>query len=100
MQFQAHWIVTIIAVFFYGIGQVVIINCTQNYYTDAFEAAGAVFRSVVGGVAPVLEPSLFKSTGYGWRISVFGFLGLMLAPASLLFYRFGERIRRRFTVDL
>ncbi|PSR81214.1 major facilitator superfamily domain-containing protein [Coniella lustricola] len=107
VQFQVHWIATIIAAFFYGIGQVVIINCTQNYYIDAFEAfaasavaAGAVFRSVIGGVAPILAPSLFRVSGYGWGISVFGFLAVILAPAPLLFYRFGERIRDRYNISL
>lgn len=55
---QAHnpWYVPIISTFFYGIGQVTILNCTTNYYIDCFEkyaasaiAAGAVFRSVIGG---------------------------------------------------
>ena len=84
-----------------------IINCTQNYYIDAFEkyaasaiAAGAVFRSVIGGVVPLFAPSLFKSVGYGWGVSVFGLLGLLLSPAPLFFYRFGERIREASTAEL
>lgn len=85
----------------------IIVNCTQNYYIDAFEkyaasaiAAGAVFRSVVGGVVPLFAPSLFKTVGYGWGISVFGLIGLVLAPAPLLFFRYGERIREAFSVEL
>lgn len=85
----------------------VIINCTQNYYIDAFEkyaasaiAAGAVFRSVFAGVVPLFAPSLFKAVGYGWGISVFALISVVLAPAPQLFYRFGERIRCAFTVEL
>lgn len=84
-----------------------IINSVQNYYIDAFEkyaasaiAAGAVFRSVVGGVVPLFAPALFKSVGYGWGISVFAFISLLLAPAPLLFFRYGERIRESFAIDL
>lgn len=84
-----------------------IVNCTQNYYIDAFEkyaasaiAAGAMFRSLFAGVVPLLAPSLFKSVGYGWGISVFALVSMILAPAPLLFYRFGERIRGLFVVEL
>ncbi|KAF2252968.1 MFS general substrate transporter [Trematosphaeria pertusa] len=104
---HAHWFASIAGTFFYGIGQVMILNCTQNYYIDSFKtyaasaiAAGTVFRSLVGGVVPLLAPSLFDGLGYGWGISVFGFVSLVLAPAPVLFFAFGERIRERFTVKL
>ncbi|KAF3770726.1 membrane transporter [Cryphonectria parasitica EP155] len=107
VHFHVHWFATIVAAFFYGIGQVVIVNCTQNYYIDAFEkfaasaiAAGVAFRSIFGGVVPLFAPLLFKSVGYGWGISVFGLVGLMLAPAPLLFYHFGERIRACIKHDI
>ena len=102
-----HWLVTISSTFFFGIGQVCILNSVQNYYIDAFSkyaasaiAAGAVFRSVVGGVVPLFAPSLFKSLGYGWGVSVFGFLSVAIAPAPLIFFYFGERVRSAFTVNL
>lgn len=84
-----------------------ILNPTQNYYIDAFEryaasaiAGGALFRSILGGVVPLFAPGLFDKLGYGWGVSVFAFVGVLLAPAPLLFYRFGEVIRQRFTVKL
>lgn len=84
-----------------------ILNPVQNYYIDSFEkyaasaiAAGALFRSIFGGVVPLLAPGLFDKLGYGWGISIFGFLSVLLAPAPILFWTFGERIRERFTVDL
>lgn len=104
---QVHWFATIVPTFFYGIGQVMILNCTQNYYIDAFEAyaasaiaAGTVFRSLVGGLVPLVAPGLFERLGYGWGISVFGFVGVALAPAPVLFYVFGEGIRERWGVKL
>ncbi|KAF2099851.1 membrane transporter [Rhizodiscina lignyota] len=107
VEYQVAWPATIIATFPYGIGQVMIMNTVQNYYIDSFEkyaasaiAAGAVFRSLVGGVVPLFAPKLFKDLGYGWGISVFGFISLALSPAPLLFYFFGERIRRRFAIEL
>ncbi|KAH7069371.1 major facilitator superfamily domain-containing protein [Paraphoma chrysanthemicola] len=104
---HAHWFASISGTFFYGIGQVMILNCTQNYFIDSFEqyaasaiAAGAVFRSLVGGVIPLGAPALFAKLGYGWGISVFGFVSLLLAPAPVLFFIYGERIRARFPVEL
>ena len=107
VEFHAHWAVTIAATYFYGVGQVMIMNTVQNYYIDSFEqyaasaiAAGAVFRSVFGGLVPLFAPAVFGKLGYGWGISVFGFLSLAIAPAPLLFFYFGERIRERFAIEL
>jgi multidrug resistance protein len=104
---HAHWFASISGTFFYGIGQVMILNTTQNYFIDSFEkyaasaiAAGTVFRSLVGGVIPLGAPLLFEKLGYGWGISVFAFISLLLAPAPILFFVFGERIRERIKVDL
>ncbi|KAF2647648.1 MFS general substrate transporter [Lophiostoma macrostomum CBS 122681] len=102
-----HWAVSIAATFFYGIGQVMILNTTQNYYIDSFEkyaasaiAAGTVFRSLVGGVIPLFAPALFERIGYGWGISVFAFVSLALAPAPLFFFYYGKPVRERFAIKL
>ncbi|KKY38213.1 putative membrane transporter [Diaporthe ampelina] len=107
VESEAPWPATIVSTLFYGAGQVLIVNCIQNYYIDSFEkyaasavAAGAVFRSVVGGITPLLAPSLFDALGYGWGVSVFAFLAVALAPAPVILYKYGERIRERYHVDL
>lgn len=107
VQLHVFWFWTILATFFYGLGQVMILNTTTNYYIDSFEkysasaiAAGAVFRSVIGGIVPLFAPALFEDLGYGWGISVFGFLALAIAPAPIIFYFFGARVRERFWIEL
>jgi MFS family permease len=107
VETHRHWFATIAATYFYGIGQVMIMNTVQNYYIDSFEkyaasaiAAGAVFRSLFGGVVPLVAPVMFERLGYGWGISVFAFLALAISPAPLLFYYFGARIRESFSVEL
>ncbi|KAI9810683.1 MAG: hypothetical protein M1827_006142 [Pycnora praestabilis] len=107
VEYHVHWAVTIVATGFYGLGQVTIFNTAQNYYIDAFEkyaasaiAAGAVFRSIVGGVVPLFVPALLRQVGYGWGFSVFAFISIALAPAPLLFQYFGEDLRTRFAIDL
>ena len=107
VSFRAPWFWTILATFFYGIGQVMILNTTTNYYIDSFErysasaiAAGAVFRSVIGGIVPLFAPALFKTLGYGWGISVFAFMATAIAPAPLIFYFYGQRVREKFWIEL
>ena len=104
---HTHWAASIAATFFYGIGQVLIMNTTQNYYIDSFEkyaasaiAAGSLFRSLVGGIVPLFAPLLFDKLGYGWGISVFAFLALAIAPAPLFFYYKGQWLRERFAIEL
>ncbi|RMY54560.1 hypothetical protein D0864_13930 [Hortaea werneckii] len=107
VQYRTPWLASIASTFFYGIGQVMILNCTQNYYIDSFEkyaasaiAAGAVFRSLVGGVVPLFAPALFEKLGYGWGISLFGFLAVAIAPAPIFFFLYGQQVREKFWVDL
>jgi hypothetical protein len=106
VEFRVHWAASIAATFFYGVGQVVVFNSIQNYYIDAFSkyaasaiAGGSVFRSLVGGVVPLFAPKLFEKLGYGWGISVFAFVSVVIAPSPLLFYYFGGRIRERFQLE-
>ncbi|KAK4992355.1 hypothetical protein LTR50_001113 [Elasticomyces elasticus] len=107
IEFHVYWLVSIAATVFYGIGQVMIMNTVQNYYIDSFEkyaasaiAAGAVFRSLVGGVVPLFAPVLFEKLGYGWGISVFAFMSVAIAPAPVIFYYYGKRIREAVTIEL
>lgn len=107
VDFHVHWFASIAATFFYGIGQVMILNTTQNYYIDSFEryaasaiAAGSVFRSLFGGVVPLFAGALFDALGYGWGISLFAFLSLAISPAPALFYYYGAQIRKKYWVDL
>lgn len=107
VEYHRHWSISIAATFFYGIGQVAIFNSVQNYYIDSFEkyaasaiAGGALFRSIIGGVIPMGTPLLLEKLGVGWGISVFAFVGVLLAPSPLLFYFYGERLRERFAIDL
>lgn len=107
VEYHVHWFPTIFSTVFFGLGQITVMNCVQNYYIDSFSqyaasaiAAGAVFRSFIGGIVPLFAPVLFDAVGYGWGISVFGFLSLVLTPSPLLFYYFGERLRVRFAIEL
>lgn len=107
VQYKVHWVVPLLSTVFFGLGQITILNTVQNYYIDSFSkyaasaiAAGAVFRSIVGGILPLGAPALFEKVGYGWGVSVFAFLSVALSPAPVLFYRFGGWLREKFAIDL
>ncbi|KAL9060160.1 MAG: hypothetical protein Q9162_000774 [Coniocarpon cinnabarinum] len=107
IEYKTHWAASISSTILWGFGQVSIFNTVQNYYIDAFSqyaasaiAAGAIIRSLFGGVVPAFTPALFGKLGYGWGWSLFGFLCVLLAPAPLLFMKYGERIRERFAIEL
>lgn len=79
----------------------------QNYYIDSFEkyaasaiAAGALFRSLIGGVVPLFTSTLFDKVGVGWGMSIFAFISIGLAPSPLLFYYYGEGLREKFAIEL
>lgn len=107
VEYHVHWAVTLVATFFYGIGQVSIFNTVQNYYIDSFEkyaasaiAAGAFFRSIFGGIVPLITPSILDIIGVGWGLSIFAFLSVVIAPSPILFYYYGPSLRKRFAIDL
>lgn len=107
VQFRAHWFTTIIATFFYGIGQVMILNTVSNYFIDSFEkyaasaiAGGSLFRSVLAGIVPLLTPLILDQFGYGAGFSIFAVMAVVLAPSPLLFYFYGASLREKFAIEL
>lgn len=73
----------------------------STYLVDAYTiyaasamAANAVFRSLVGAVLPLAGGPMYETLGLGWGNSLLGFISLALAPLPLIFYIYGERIRK------
>lgn len=100
------WPVPLVAMFFFGSAQVSIFNPVQTYYIEAYEssaasalAAGAFLRSEIGGIVPLFVGMMFDNLGYGWGMSVFGFVAVLLMPAPALFHWMGERLRKRFPFE-
>jgi MFS family permease len=106
LEYRLPWPVPLSATLLFGAAQVSIFNTLQNYYIDSFEqysasalAAGAFLRAILGGIVPLFAPTMFEKLGYGWGMSVFGFLSLVLMPAPMVFWFYGGRLRERFTVE-
>lgn len=107
VQAKTHWIVPILGTTLVGFGYIPVIVGIQTYLIDAFElyaasamAASTVIRSLMGALIPLAGESMYASLGYGWGNSLLGFITLAMLPLPTLFYRYGERLRKQYTVDL
>ena len=104
---HTHWIVPILGTVFVGVGFLACMVTITSYLMDAFTeysasaiAASAVMRSLFGGCLPLAGRKMYDSMGYGWGTSLLAFICLGLLPMPYLFYRYGERLRERFPVNL
>ena len=76
--------------------------CVQNYLLDALPryaasvtAALTLLRSLLGALLPLGGLQMYDALGLGWGNSLLAFIALALVPIPLVFYIFGERIRKR-----
>ncbi|KAL7892322.1 major facilitator superfamily domain-containing protein [Trichoderma sp. SZMC 28014] len=105
-EYKVHWMVPIVSSGFIGAGLIFTFLPTQIYMIDAFTAfaasalaATSIVRSIVGGILPMAGLPLYEKLGYGWGNSVLGFIAIVLSVAPLLFWRYGEALRKKYTVS-
>ncbi|KAI9752406.1 MAG: Meiotic Sister-Chromatid recombination aldehyde dehydrogenase [Chaenotheca gracillima] len=79
----------------------------QTYMVDAFTvyaasalAANTVLRSTGGALLPLAGQKMYKALGLGWGNSLLGFIALAMCPIPWVFYKYGERIRKRYVLEL
>ncbi|RKK12200.1 putative MFS-type transporter [Fusarium oxysporum f. sp. cepae] len=84
-----------------GVGIMLIFLQGQTYIIDNYRmnansalAANAVVRALFGAGFPMFAAAMYKRLGVGWATSVLGFIAVGLFPVPMLFYVFGERIRK------
>ncbi|RMD43858.1 hypothetical protein DV735_g1188, partial [Chaetothyriales sp. CBS 134920] len=99
-QYGVHWIVPIIGTAFVGMGMLATFMAVQTYLVDVFTiyaasaiAANTVLRSFVGAFLPLAGPAMYDALGLGWGNSLLGFIGAAMAPVTIFFYKYGEKIR-------
>jgi hypothetical protein len=78
----------------------------QTYLIDAFTihaasaiAANTVLRSLLGAFIPLAGPAMYEALGLGWGNSLLAFVALACSPVSFIFFRYGEAIRKKYTVQ-
>lgn len=99
-QAHTHWALPLAGTAVICLGVFCVGISTQSYLTDSFElfaasaiAANTIVRSVLGAVLPLCAPALYERLGYGWGNSLLGFIVLVFVPVTVLFIRFGEKMR-------
>lgn len=107
-QARVHYIMPIIGTGFVGCGLLAIFMPVGTYLVDAFTiyaasamAANTVLRSLVGAFLPLAGPQMYATLGLGWGNSLLGFIAIAMWPVPVLFFIYGERIRKskRFKVE-
>jgi hypothetical protein len=58
-------------------------------------AANSVLRSTLGAAFPLFTTYMYQNLGVHWASSVPAFLMLACFPFPILFYKYGEGIRRK-----
>lgn len=104
VDYRVHWIVPIIGTGLIGFGLLVTTLPLSAYMVDAFKVHAAsgmavvlVLRCIAGTVLPLSAAPLYANLGLGWGNSVLGFVALLFVPVPLIFWKFGERIRKNST---
>lgn len=67
---------------------------TYPIHAASVSAASTVFRSLLGALLPLAGDSMYNALGVGWGTSVLGFIAVAFIPMPLVFWIFGERIRK------
>lgn len=97
-----HWIASIAGCVPFGFGVVLIYLGVLSYLIDSYTvfaasalAANAVARSMFGGIFPLFTTYMYEGLGIHWASSIPAFLTVACMPFPFIFYKYGERIRRR-----
>lgn len=99
---SVHWFVPTLAGTFLTTSIVLIFVAYLNYLTDTYliytasaMASNTICRSACGSSAPLFTRQMFNALGVGGGGSLVGGVAIVLAPIPFIFYKYGERIRRR-----
>jgi DHA1 family multidrug resistance protein-like MFS transporter len=97
-----HWIVPTLSGLLSGFGLLSIFLQSLNYLIDAYLmfaasaiAANTFLRSLAGAGFPLFATYMFNGMGIQWAGTLLGCVALLLVPIPVVFYYYGERIRRR-----
>jgi hypothetical protein len=69
-------------------------------YASSAIAASSVLRSLAGALVPLAGIPLYDRLGLGWGNTLLAFLALLMGILPIYFNRYGEAIRKKYTIDL
>ncbi|RAQ56976.1 MFS multidrug transporter [Aspergillus flavus] len=95
------WVPQVLAGIPIGMGIQVIYTMGLNYILDVYTpyAASAVseytfVRSMAAAGFPLFATPMYDRLGISWATSLLGFVSVLMMPVPLLFYVYGERLRK------
>ena len=96
-----HWASQVIASYFIGLGLQLIFIAGITYIVDVYQESAnsamsihVVIRSLVASSFPLFATAMYDRLGVAWASSVIALLSLVMAPAPILFWIYGSKIRR------
>lgn len=106
-QYAGAWIVPLLGQVLSGAGVMMSFMPITTYIVDAFTpyaasatAANTVLRSLGGALLPLAGPKMYDALGQGWGNTLLGLITLACVPLSWFIFRFGERIRAKYQLNL
>ncbi|PNP52483.1 hypothetical protein THARTR1_06951 [Trichoderma harzianum] len=98
--FQAHWVVTALALLLIGYASMVIVTAVTIYITHSYAgfaasaiAAIAFGENLVAAFLPLATKAMYQDLGYQWASSLLGFFALILTLAPIILLWKGPAIR-------
>lgn len=97
---NVHWMSQVVASYFVGLGLQLIFIAGITYIVDVYQedansamSIHVVVRSLVASSFPLFAAAMYDRLGVAWASSVLALLSLVMAPAPILFWVYGSRIR-------
>lgn len=69
-------------------------------YAASAMAANTVLRSLFASLIGLGGEKMYNVLGLGWGNSLLGFVAVAMIPIPFLFWKFGEKVRTKWTVKL
>lgn len=68
-------------------------------YAASAIAAGNILRSLTAALLPLVGAPMYKRLGYGWGNTLLAFISLGLGVMFVIFRKYGEYLRKKYTVQ-
>ncbi|KAH8677822.1 major facilitator superfamily domain-containing protein [Xylariales sp. PMI_506] len=103
---DVHWMLPVVGTAVYGVALVTFMLPVTTYLIEVYKqnaagpvGANAMLRQFVGALLPLCANNLYARLGQGWGNTLLAFIALIFAPIPYLFYKHGEKLRERFSLN-
>ena len=68
---------------------------SYTIYSASVLASNSMLRSAFAAIFPLFTTYMYKNLGLHWASAVPGFIALACFPLPIIFYTYGEKIRKK-----